>query len=320
MIAHVRLVPTARRVALCAALALTCCGRSGSAHPSKDAAASPKPPPLDADPASPACRARVDRLAAALAPNADHGTMIAVPAGLTPPVTTAGRPVDQPGPVVQLDRRARSTYDGKPVTPSAALTRTLDASLRQAARDRERMPPRERARLPARTPLYLLADGRARVGAVEAIAARVPAGFDLRLVVLGPMPHPVGYDAAWRARPDVKAFFDGMAKHPAGAGDRAVFIAKQMQIATGYCTPLIRVFGQVASQSGESKGQFFAREAPRALAACDCKGVHLDLLEATLLGLFEAWSPAQRWLPLDRRARGLPAGKTVADLARASAP
>jgi len=290
---------------------------TASAAPASGDAAAAAAKPAEANVTSPECQARVDRLAAALAPHADSGTIVVVPAGLTPPVTTAGRPIDYPGPTVQIDRQGRATYEGKPVGSPAALTRTLDDVLRRAAEERQMMTASERARLPARTPLYVLADARAGVGAVKAITARVPAAFDLRLIVVGPTPHPAGYDAAWRARPDVKAFFDGLAKRE--STERAVFVAKQLEIATGMCTPLIRAFGRVASTS-ESKGQFLAREAPRALAACDCKGVHLDLLEASLLGLFEAWSPTQRWLPLDRGAAGLAARKTVADLVQATPP
>ncbi|HTM21202.1 MAG TPA: hypothetical protein VL172_11855 [Kofleriaceae bacterium] len=250
------------------------------------------------------CADRADAIGRALGAN-PHGTQLADPGGAPTPPAAQGRPDTELGYVILIDAGGRVRVDGRDLgTDRPALRRWVDDDL-----EKSRLLHRRQRRA-----AYLWADRTATVATLVDVAQALPADLDLRLVVADPAPPPgpeprlLKVASVQGLKRTLEASRDG--------GERATAIAHALQASIAPCAPLVRVFGQVAEPSGESKATFMAREVPRALQACKCRMADFDLTEYALLALSGIWDRRFGWLPLpspkDLAARR---AASVADLA-----
>ncbi len=231
------------------------------------------------------CEQRMDRFAAQLAPVAtEPGNLLAVPARVHLVESDKGSPVREPGVTIAVDRDGM-TVDGE-------LVERVEPDLRERlARQGEMM-----EALGEALSIYIAADASTPAPRVAEIAASAPEGVDVRFVLLGPARGGAAYEQELLAVPAVQQLHRDM--DSVDPSRRAMQLAQSVEQAIGTCTPLIRVFGQIAALAPADKGAFLAREAPAALRQCKCNVGDLDLLEYAMLAVMGAFDRPLRWIPV----------------------
>jgi hypothetical protein len=257
------------------------------------------------------CERRTEQLGAAMqAATVDgSGAMLFVPSSIEPVHSESGLPLATMGPVVHVGAAGQLTFNGDAVT-SDELAERLRADRAMAA---------DFAR-PATNVVYVLPDRRAPVADLAAAVVALPDGLEARRVVRAPAPrNEVPRRLAEAA--GVKKLQAEIASGDASA--RATAMAKHIQDAVGTCTPLVKLFGDLATGSAASKGRMLADGAPSALRACGCKVADLDVLEFALLSVSGAFDTPNTWLPIrfapGGAGLGLAPGATAAALVAAIA-
>lgn len=111
-------------------------------------------------------------------------------------------------------------------------------------------------------PVYLAFRPTTPVGSATAVIAAVKAsGREARLLVAAPPRDTVASDQVLEARPSVAKLRAELSAKADDASARAVAIAEALQAATAPCGPVVRVFGDVASDDPEEKARRLAKVA-----------------------------------------------------------
>lgn len=276
------------------ALLLGCSGDNGSARtrteePAKAAGEAPAAatePTAAGEPAtgsseSPDCDERMEALSRRLKTLAGDG--MPLPAEPDALVTFAGgQSIDRGGTVILLED------DGSART--AGSMRGDGTLAEQLERERQMFPAR------AEWPVYLAPQPGTPASAVADAAARVSAAKrEARLLVAGPERQPVASDEQLLRVPAVarlRAELEG-----ADPSTKAVLVAEALSGAIPPCTPIVRLYGQLASEAAEDKATLVAGAADAA-RECDCHMADLDVFEYAMLVALGAYDRPARWMPL----------------------
>jgi hypothetical protein len=234
------------------------------------------------------CVQRVERFANALAPVANSGIAMTVPASIEPIVSTKGTFANQYGATVVVRR------DGVYFNDYERLATTDDVRDRLAA-EAEMLRSMERD-----AALYIWADRSAKLREVNTILAVAPKQMERRLLLAGPKPEITDYQRELLKNPAVLEFFANVSSDDPSR--RAVYVAEQIEKSIGMCTPLIKAFGAVAGMDAASKGPFLAEAAPKALRDCNCGVADIDLIEYALLSIMGAFDRKVTWVPATEAA------------------
>ncbi len=152
----------------------------------------------------------------------------------------------------------------------------------------------------ATLPIYVWPDRAASAARVAEVAAAVPHGREVRLAFLGPAPAIAADAAALVKQPEIAALRDRVTR--LDPGQRAAFLAGEIQKAVGTCAPLVEAFGSVATVAADQKGAYLARAAPAALKKCGCAVGDLDVIVYAMLQIFGEWDRPMRWVPVAQAA------------------
>jgi hypothetical protein len=243
--------------------------------------------PVAAGAESPGCDERMQTLSQRLTILARDGMQLpADPAALLTPADS--RPIDRGGTVILFDDGGAARLAG---------TMSGDGTLaEQLERERQIYPER------ADWPVYLAPHPDTPAAAVAEAAARVAAGKrEARLLVAGPEREAVASDEPLLRVPAVarlRADLEG-----ADPTKKAVVVAEALSAAIPPCTPIIRLYGQLASEPAENKAAVVAGAADAA-RECDCHMADIDLFEYAMLIALGAFDRPAHWMPLPRMKAG----------------
>lgn len=148
-------------------------------------------------------------------------------------------------------------------------------------------------------PVYLAADTAASARLLLEVAAKFRAqNIETRLMTAGPEVVDRGYDSELRAVPSVQSYLAG-SPSAEQVSDRAGYLATQLELAIGVnCSPLVKVFSDIAGAPATQKSALLATEMPKGLQTCQCNLPDLDLFEFVMLEIFGAWERRHRWIAL----------------------
>jgi hypothetical protein len=259
--------------------------------------ATPRTPTSDTA-EEPGCEARVARMTPLLQANAEV-LQVPPPYGIAPLRSSEGRPVSEPILTVTIDKDGGLFLMGGRVESYELTTRV--------ARIRS-----ERNRYSHNKPFtgaYLWVDEATPVQALGDAVAKLPKDLEARLMVVGETPPLEPLSKALLLDSTVATLeskMDGL-----DLSMKAVTLAEALQTAIGACTPLIRLFGDLAGADASQKGVMLAEGAPQALLDCKCKVVNANLLEYALYDIIGMYDAPTTWLPIPSDKAG---ARVVADL------
>lgn len=229
----------------------------------------------------PSCEARMDRLGVRLRALADDGMRLTSESNELVVVEDARR-VDRGGTVVVITAEGEANLSGR---------QRADGTLaEQLELERQMYPER------AGQPFYLAPRAGTPASAVLRATVVVAANTrEARLLVAGPMPEQVPSDEQLLAVPEVAALRRDLAG--ADPSQAATLIASALSEAIAPCTPVIKLFGSVATVAPEDKAAVVAGAADAA-RECNCQMADLDVFEYAILAALDAFERPGRWIPV----------------------
>ena len=213
------------------------------------------------------CADRTDALAEHLLPAARTSRIwVLDKRDLTPVESDAGRTVDRSGAAISVTNNAEVLFNGEMIGTGAnekMVVSELRARLAVELEQTERSI--DSASVDA-MPLYFSVAGKTPVALLQSLLATVPVKMQPRLLVVGPKKKPPAKRLSSADAPSVMTFRAELDKRSrSGPAERAVYIAETMERAIGLCTPLIKLFGDLASTNARDKGLHLAKAAPVAI-------------------------------------------------------